>query len=213
MATSHSKQTTHDLLLQAGLTSFLDHGYEQTTLREICRTAHRTTGAFYQHFASKAALLDELLDPLLHQLTTAYDQQLAAGLARLTSTNAAAFWQETVLNLDQIISTLYANEQLKRLLLFRTDGSRYDQLAELATQYFTTQIIHVISVMQERGIIKITFQFNYQELHFHVFAFYATVCDILKHDYPQPETLVLSHNLERFFTPSWLKWLGLPVQN
>ncbi|USS89271.1 TetR/AcrR family transcriptional regulator [Fructilactobacillus cliffordii] len=208
-----TKQSTHDLLLHAGLTAFLEHGYEQTTLREICRKAHRTTGAFYQYFNSKAELLDELIEPLFKQLMIDYEHQLQHGLDQLTRQNAASVWQETVLNLDQVISVLYENSKLKQLLLFRTDGSRYDQLAEIATQYFTTQIIHVISVMQERGIIAITFQFNYQELHFHAFAFYATVCDILKHDYPQPETLVLTHNLERFFTPSWLKWLGLPTQN
>ncbi|USS86202.1 TetR/AcrR family transcriptional regulator [Fructilactobacillus cliffordii] len=208
-----TKQSTHDLLLHAGLAAFLEHGYEQTTLREICRKAHRTTGAFYQYFNSKAELLDELIEPLFKQLTTDYEHQLQHGLDQLTWQNAASAWQETVLNLDQVISVLYENSKLKQLLLFRTDGSHYDQLAEIATQYFTTQIIHVISVMQERGIIAITFQFNYQELHFHAFAFYATVCDILKHDYPQPETLVLTHNLERFFTPSWLKWLGLPTQN
>ncbi|USS93056.1 TetR/AcrR family transcriptional regulator [Fructilactobacillus ixorae] len=209
MATTNSPASTHDRLLQAGLAAFLDHGYEQTTLREVCRGAQRTTGAFYQYFHSKADLLAELLEPFLTTLTTTYDQQLTAGLTQLTTQNAPAFWQATVMNLDSVMNELYQQPNLKQLLLFCANGSKYGPLAELATQYFTTQIIRVINAMQERGILPITFQFNYQELHFHAFAFYATVVDILRHDYPQPETLVLIHQLEQFFTPSWLNWLEL----
>ncbi|KRM90538.1 hypothetical protein [Fructilactobacillus florum] len=113
------------------------------------------------------------------------------------------------MNLDPLITIIYAHPQKRALLLFDAAGSQYSDLAELTTRYFTQQFIELINVMQQQHVISFEFQFNYQELHFRVFAFFATVCDILKHNYQEAETKALCRGLYQFFYPGWLTWLQI----
>ena len=43
-------ENTHKRILESGKMLFLKDGYERTNLRELCKTAGVTTGAFYRHF-------------------------------------------------------------------------------------------------------------------------------------------------------------------
>ena len=49
-------ETTHEKILESGKQLFLKNGYERTNLRELCKGAGITTGAYYRHFEDKAAL-------------------------------------------------------------------------------------------------------------------------------------------------------------
>lgn len=209
MTNVRNQDQTHKQLLDAGFQAFLKNGFDNTKIREICRDAHRTTGSFYQHFKSKAEILDEILDPFLHQLDAEYNKQFKTGMNKIKQQNVQQIWQQNILNMNGIIKTLNANPNYKELILFKADGSKYDRLSEILTKYFTQKIIIAIDTMQERSIIPISFKFNYQELHFHVFAFYATFVDILKHQYSEAETIMLCNNLYTFFYPGWATWLEI----
>lgn len=48
--------------MQAGLSSFAEHGYARSRLADIAKGAGLTTGAFYRHFSSKQDFYDALFD-------------------------------------------------------------------------------------------------------------------------------------------------------
>ena len=52
-----SYEVTHQKILDSGKKLFLKNGYERTNLRELCKAAGVTTGAFYRHFEDKSANL------------------------------------------------------------------------------------------------------------------------------------------------------------
>ncbi|HBC2409933.1 TPA: helix-turn-helix transcriptional regulator, partial [Enterococcus faecium] len=52
--------TTHQKLIESGLSHFEKVGFQQTKIRQLCLTAGVTTGAFYKHFTSKEALFEEI---------------------------------------------------------------------------------------------------------------------------------------------------------
>ena len=54
-------EITHKKILESGKKLFLENGYERTNLRELCKGAGITTGAFYRHFEDKEALLRILM--------------------------------------------------------------------------------------------------------------------------------------------------------
>ena len=55
-------EITHERIMESGRTLFLKNGYERTNLRELCKGAGITTGAFYRHFEDKEALFAALVD-------------------------------------------------------------------------------------------------------------------------------------------------------
>ena len=65
MGTKRNYEMTNELLLASAKESFLTQVFKDTKLRDICRPAHLTTGAFYKHFKSKDDLLSQLVEPLL----------------------------------------------------------------------------------------------------------------------------------------------------
>ena len=48
---------THTKILDCGKKHFLKNGFEKASLRDICKDAGVTTGAFYRHFNDKNELL------------------------------------------------------------------------------------------------------------------------------------------------------------
>ena len=64
------KKITEENLICCGREEFLEKGYAKANLREICRRAGVTTGAFYFSFENKEALLGAILDPVVTEYRT-----------------------------------------------------------------------------------------------------------------------------------------------
>ena len=58
---SRDFQQTHEKLLACAKKHFLEFGFERASIREICKDANVTNGAFYNHFADKEALFGSLV--------------------------------------------------------------------------------------------------------------------------------------------------------
>lgn len=59
------RKQTEQKLIRFGKEEFLKKGYAKASLREICKAAGVTTGAFYFSFENKEALLSAILDPVI----------------------------------------------------------------------------------------------------------------------------------------------------
>lgn len=57
-------QETERKILYAALELMRERGFDKVSVRDICKTAGITTGAFYHHFSSKEALLEHGFSPL-----------------------------------------------------------------------------------------------------------------------------------------------------
>ncbi len=58
---SRDFQQTHENLLLRAKKHFLQVGFERASIREICKDASVTNGAFYNHFEDKEALFGSLV--------------------------------------------------------------------------------------------------------------------------------------------------------
>ena len=61
-------QQTEQNILQAALALMRERDYDQVSVRDICKAANITTGAFYHHFSSKEDLLRRGFAPLDYHL-------------------------------------------------------------------------------------------------------------------------------------------------
>ena len=65
MMEDERRKQTEQKLIESGKAEFLKKGYAKANLRDLCKTAEVTTGAFYFSFANKEALLAAILDPVI----------------------------------------------------------------------------------------------------------------------------------------------------
>ena len=61
-------------LLQVALQTFAANGYHETSMNEVAEAAGVTKPVLYQHFASKKALYNELVDEIGARLSAAIDR-------------------------------------------------------------------------------------------------------------------------------------------
>ena len=65
MMEDERRKQTEQKSIESGKAEFLKKGYAKANLRDLCKTAGVTTGAFYFSFANKEALLAAILDPVI----------------------------------------------------------------------------------------------------------------------------------------------------
>jgi TetR/AcrR family transcriptional regulator, cholesterol catabolism regulator len=68
-----------DEILALAAKIFADKGYASTTVREIADSAGILSGSLYHHFASKEAMLDEIMHGFLDHIVAQYRATVAAG--------------------------------------------------------------------------------------------------------------------------------------
>lgn len=71
-------ETGRERILDVAAHSFLQRGYDGTSLRHIADSVHMKAGSLYYHFASKDELLTEILRRGIDVMHTAFDEASAA---------------------------------------------------------------------------------------------------------------------------------------
>ena len=64
-------------LIRQGKKHFLLHGFEGSSLRQICNDAGVTTGAFYSNFEKKEDLFTAIVEPTVREFKQMYDKVIA----------------------------------------------------------------------------------------------------------------------------------------
>jgi AcrR family transcriptional regulator len=110
------EKSTRERILDIALDLFTEHGYEQTSLREIAEQLGVTKAALYYHFASK----DEILMALHERLhEVAQDTLRVLGTETVTKEAWAAL-------LDSLIEKIPPNRQL--LLMHERNRTAFEKL-------------------------------------------------------------------------------------
>ena len=69
---SYDYQNTHNLILKSAMKTFSEVGFRNASIRNICKDAGVTNGAFYAHFDSKDALFAALVSEKLSVFNETY---------------------------------------------------------------------------------------------------------------------------------------------
>lgn len=122
---------TKKLLLASAKTEFLEKGYMQASLRNICKNAGVTTGALYFFFKDKedlfASLVEEPLNGLYTMMQEHYLDEIAlAGCGDVMMHDT----EEDLEAARQVISYMYQYYDEFRLLLEKSQGSRFENFVD-----------------------------------------------------------------------------------
>ena len=156
------RKQTEQKLIRSGRTEFLKKGYVKASLREICKAAGVTTGAFYFSFESKEALLTAILDPVIADY-----EHMCKELARREEEDPGTADD----NERQIMEYLSEHRAEAIILMERSEGSRYEgfrqkvysQMQTAFTSYFSKfmgsepdpELIRILVAMRLRGYMEL----------------------------------------------------------
>ena len=200
-------EETHRKVIESGTELFLKNGYERTNLRELCKKADITTGAFYRHFASKEDLFTSLVKPVADEMYAMFDNSEENGEELVREINLEEFWSFNEETAETFVSYIYENYISFKLLLQCADGTPYSSFVTELTDKEVKSSMKIFSAMRKQGIT--VNELCERELHMLSHAYVSSVLECVMHDYTKEETLSYTKTIVRFFSAGWQKILGL----
>jgi AcrR family transcriptional regulator len=140
------KRELHERIYEVARQLFLERGFEATTVAEIAEAADVAQGTFFNHFASKQAVLAELTDEVSDHLQALVDDQLARRVSTLERVAGFA---------DSVAEQVIRNRTLAREVVFelmRTGAGPGDAYPYLAGAY--EPFTELLREGQRRGEVR-----------------------------------------------------------
>lgn len=117
----NDRENSKELIIRAGKQEFLKYGYKGASLRNICKQAGVTTGAFYFQFENKEQLLDEILRPVITYFSAMVQKST---MKEFEGESSSADGDE------QMLEMLWNYKEECQILLEGTAGTAYEKVFE-----------------------------------------------------------------------------------
>lgn len=200
-------EITHKNILESGRKLFLKNGYERTNLRELCKGAGITTGAYYRHFTDKEALFSALVEPVVQEISTIYSTSKEQCFDYIETEQLKELFQVTDDTVSVFVHFIYENFDSFKLLLQCADGTKYVNFVDDIVELEVENSIKMLELMEEHGIaVK---RLSRQEFHMLNHTYFSCIFEAVMHDYTEKEVLQYTRTIVNFFTAGWKKVLDL----
>ena len=196
------KTESHKRIIEAAKKEFLSYGYNDASLRRIAADAGIQVGGLYKHFASKEALFESLVEPVMqgfyelyHLIESAYMEEAAA-----------KEWENQGEALC-VMEYIYSHLDEFKLLILRSDGTRYEDFKhEVAKLEEEATLRYLNEIKANGGQVN---DFDPIEFHLLSTAYVESFFQPLIHDLSREQALHYAKTLSEFYQPAWKTWLGI----
>ncbi|WP_312045263.1 TetR/AcrR family transcriptional regulator [Anaerotignum sp.] len=121
---------TKEQLIQWGRKEFLEKGFAQASLRNICKNAGVTTGALYFFFENKEDLFASIVEKPLSQLNQILNEHFDKELNQEDYHNPGRENSEDLACAKEMLHCIYQNYDAFQLLLTKARGSKFEHAEE-----------------------------------------------------------------------------------
>lgn len=191
-------------ILESAREEFLSKPYEQVSLREVCKKAGVTTGAFYNRYKNKEELFDALVEPTLKTLREYSDSTESFNYDQLDIKDMHRVWELTPETQKRIVEMLYHHYNGFRLLLCHSEGTKYTSFIHDFVTDVTSRSYRFAQEAYRRGIAE--FLIEEEELHMLLTAYWSTMFEPIVHELPKEKALRHSEAVAKLF--DWTAVLG-----
>lgn len=194
-------EITHEKIMESGKQQFLENGYERTNLRDLCKAAGITTGAYYRHFENKEALFAALVEPVIAGLREKYSEGEKKSFDYLSAADLDDLWDVSVETMAEFINYIFLHFDEFKLLLHCSDGTPYVSFVDWMVEQEVADTSRVYEALETKGI---EFErLEEKELHMLNHAYYSCIFETVLHDYSKDDALKCTKTLAKFFTAGW----------
>lgn len=197
---------THEKILECGKRHFLKYGFEKSSLRDICKDACVTTGAFYRHFDNKNELFEAIVSPVADKIfSNFFDYEQASIDSIKTKQNEKV----SQVHIDGTIETamfLFDNKEIYSLIINGSYGTSYENFLEKLTKMEDDSRIKMQEISLEAGI----FPERISDKGFHIInhAHFLALTEAVLHSESKQELLENARLVSCFFSEGWKKVRG-----
>lgn len=121
---SYDYQNTHNLILKSAMKTFSEVGFRNASIRNICKDAGVTNGAFYAHFDSKDALFAALVSEKLSVFNETYHDMSDVTITSVE--DVMKMFDMSYSSIETLIHYVYSEKEVFMLVLKSSSGTSYE---------------------------------------------------------------------------------------
>jgi len=121
---SYDYEKTHQMILESALNTFKEIGFRNASIRNICRDAGVTNGAFYAHFESKDDLFAALVSEKLSVFNETYQEMSDINIQSVD--DIIRMFDMSYSSIETLIHYVYSECDVFTLILKSSDGTSYE---------------------------------------------------------------------------------------
>lgn len=197
---------THEKILKCGKKHFLKYGFEKSSLRDICKDACVTTGAFYRHFNDKNELFEAIVSPVANTIISNFFDYEKASIDNVKTKQNAKVAQVHVEGTIETAMFLFDNKEIYSLIINGSYGTSYENFLEKLTGMEDDARIK----MQEISLEADTSSEKISDKGFHIInhAHFLALTEAVLHSESKEELLENARLVSCFFSEGWKKVRG-----
>ncbi len=193
-------------LLEVSRISFMENGYQQTTMRGIANQANVTLSNIYNYFKNK----DEILEVILQPLFTEMEQMLGRHNDPYYATTSW-FEAEDVSQVEEFkehVAFIISYREEFKLLLYKCSGSKYENIKDYFIDRYTEVSKEYLNLMKEKYP---QVNENISDFFIHTMASWwiQIVSEIVSHNLKEKEILNFLKEYMTFGTGGWKRLMNL----
>ena len=188
---------------QCAQEEFGEKGYVAASLRVICSRAGVTTGALYKRYAGKEELFAALVEPAIADLEGVIMRKAAAP-ETLSDDDLVRAWDMNVPFMERWFGFLYARYDALRLLLTRSEGSKYAGFEHDWAERVNAATYKYYEEARRRGLARS--DISRRDMHIMMYGFWTTVTEPIRHGLRESETGEIAAFICKLF--DWKRLLG-----
>ena len=121
---SYDYDKTHELILKSAMKTFKEIGFRNASIRNICKDAGVTNGAFYAHFKSKDDLFAALVSEKLNVFEESYQDMCDININSVD--DVMRMFDMSYSSIETLIHYVYSEQDVFMLILKSSGGSSYE---------------------------------------------------------------------------------------
>jgi len=117
---------THEKIISSAKAHFMEKGFSKASIRQICKDAGATNGAFYAHFDSKEDLFTGIVEPVVDGMQNLYDEENSSYMDIRSADDVKRALEQTFTSNRKLIHYLYEHADIFKLVLTAGAGTAYE---------------------------------------------------------------------------------------
>ena len=197
---------THEKILECGKRHFLKYGFEKSSLRDICKDACVTTGAFYRHFDNKNELFEAIVSPVADKIFSNFFDYEKESIDSIKTKHNEKVSQVHVDGTIETALFLFDNKEIYSLIINGSYGTSYENFLEKLTKMEDDTRIKMREISLEAGISSE----RISDKGFHIInhAHFLALTEAVLHSESKEELLENARLVSCFFSEGWEKVRG-----
>ncbi len=201
------KTDAHQRIIKAATAEFLEHGFENASMRRIAENSGITAGALYKHFVNKEDMFSALVESTITELMELFDKMQTESLEQLPKVGINEIWKDYGGDAAVFMQFIYTHFNAFKLIVCCSHGTKYESF------------IHDVAVMEEKSTTmfidrskKLGIRINDvsdRELHLLVTANVSAIFEAVIHDFPEADAMHYANTLDVFFSAGWKRLFGI----